>query len=109
DPALALLSDEGRLTWSDLVEAASRRAHLALDRRRTDRPFHIGVLLDNCFEFVEWIAAASLGGATVVGINATRRGAELARDIRHTDCQFLVTDRSHASLIEGLDLGIPHE
>ena len=33
-----------------------------------------------------------LAGAVVVGINPTRRGAELARDINHTDCQLIVTD-----------------
>ena len=41
----------------------------------------------------------------LVGINPTRRGAELARDITYTDCQFIVTETSHLSLLDGLDLG----
>ena len=41
----------------------------------------------------------------LVGINPTRRGAELARDITHTDCQFIVTEARHLSLLDGLDLG----
>ena len=38
------------------------------------------------------LGAAALSGATLVGINPTRRGAELARDMRHTDCALLVTE-----------------
>ncbi|HMQ27314.1 MAG TPA: AMP-binding protein, partial [Acidimicrobiales bacterium] len=44
-------------------------------------------------------------GATVVGINPTRRGAELARDITHTECQVLVVDPSYRELLDSLDLG----
>ena len=57
------------------------------------------------------VLGAGLAGAAVVGINPTRRGAELARDIRHTDCQLIVTDDSMRPLLDGLDLGIarrPH-
>ena len=42
----------------------------------------------------------------MVGINPTRRGAELARDIRFTDCQLLVTDEAGAELLDGLALGV---
>ncbi len=38
---------------------------------------------------------AALVGATVVGANATHRGDELARDLAHTECQFLITDTSY--------------
>ena len=46
-------------------------------------------------------------GATMVGINPTRRGGELAADIRHTDCQLLVTESKLSPLLDGLDLGLP--
>lgn len=109
DPHVALRSDEGTMTWATLVEQASTRAHFVEALRDPDRPFHVGVLLENCFEFVLWVSAAALGGSTAVGINSTRRGEELARDIRHSDCQFLVTDTRHAHLIDGLDIGIAPE
>ena len=64
---------------------------------RQPGPFHIGVLLDNVPEYLFWLGAAALAGATVVGINPTRRGEELARDIRFTDCQLLVTDDAGAA------------
>src|SRR5262249_20818105 len=45
----------------------------------------------------------------VVGINPTRRGAELAHDVRHTDCQLVVTDADGAGLLAALDLGVGRE
>ena len=40
-----------------------------------------------------------------MGINPTRRGAGLERDILHTECQLIVTERRHEELLDGLDLG----
>jgi fatty-acyl-CoA synthase len=103
-----LLFEEQAFSWAEIVRAASARGQLALGLRRTG-PFHIGVLLDNVPEYVFWIAGAALAGAAVVGVNPTRRGAELERDIRHTDCQLLVTDRAHLELLDGLDCGLSSE
>ena len=73
--------------------AAARRAPLP-----ADGPFHVGVLLENTPEYLLLdLRGAALAGATVVGINPTRRGAELAHDIRHTDCQLIVTDDRRAA------------
>ena len=44
-----------------------------------------------------WLGAAALIDAAVVGINPTRRGAELARDITHADCQLIVTESRHVA------------
>ena len=91
-------------TWREVVAESAQRAAL-LAELRTDRPFHIGVLLENVAEYVFLLGGAALAGGVVVGINPTRRGAELARDIRHTDCQVIFTDRSQLPLIDGLDVG----
>jgi len=96
---------EGRnWTWATIVDEARRRAAL-LTAARIDGPFHIGVLLDNVPEYLFIMAAAGLAGATVVGINPTRRGLHLAQDIRHTDCQLVITDGEHRPLLDGLDVG----
>jgi fatty-acyl-CoA synthase len=105
DVRTGMLFEDGSWTYAELVQAAAERAALAAALRR-DGPFHVGVLLDNVPEFPMWLGAAALGRSTVVGINPTRRGAELARDIRHTDCQLIVTESRHRSLLDGLDLGI---
>lgn len=53
-----------------------------------------------------WLGAAALAGATVVGINPTRRGEQLSHDIRHTECQIVITEAGSRSLLDALDLGI---
>jgi fatty-acyl-CoA synthase len=91
-----LVFEERSWTWDQVVgEAAARAA--GMGRR------HVGVLLENVPEYVFLLAGAALSGAVVVGLNPTRRGEELARDIRHTDCDVVVTDRPE--LLAGLDLG----
>ncbi|MEU1491629.1 AMP-binding protein [Streptomyces sp. NPDC005776] len=100
-----LLTRDRSWTWGEVVEESAARAARARELR-TAGPFHIGVLLDNEPEYVFWLGAAALAGATVVGINPTRRGAELEREVRHTDCQMIVTDRAGAALLDGLDIGV---
>ena len=68
-------------------------------------PLHLGVLLENTDEYLFWLGGAALAGAVVVGCNTTRRGEELARDVRSTDCGWIVTDTAGSSRLEGLDLG----
>src|SRR4051795_12300958 len=86
-----LVFEESSWTWRQCVQEAADRASLLASLRR-DGPFHVGVLMENTPEFHFWLLAAALTGATIVGINPTRRGAELERDITHTDCQLVVTE-----------------
>ncbi len=79
-------------------------AHAALLRHDGLAGRHIGVLLANVPEYVFLLGGAALSGRSLVGINPTRRGDELARDIRHTDCAVVLTDSSRATLLDGLDL-----
>lgn len=78
-------------TWDQVVDESAARAALAQTLRRNG-PFHIGVLLDNVPDFVFWLGAAALAGATVVGINPTRGAGELREEIAHADCQLIITD-----------------
>jgi fatty-acyl-CoA synthase len=100
-----LLFEDERYTWDEHARASAARAALALDMRRGG-PFHIGYLLENVPELSFWVGAGAVSGATLVGINPTRQGAELARDIRHTDCQLIVTEPKLASMLDGLDTGV---
>jgi fatty-acyl-CoA synthase len=93
-----------RYQHAEIARQAAARAALFGDRHRPGRQPHIGVLLGNTDEFVFWLSAAALAGAALVGVNPTRRGAELARDIRHAECELLVTSRSHLPLLAGLGL-----
>jgi fatty-acyl-CoA synthase len=102
--------EEQTFSWAEIVRAGAARGALARSLHRSGAPgpgpFHVGVLLENVPDYLFWIAGAALVGAAIVGINSTRRGAELERDIRHTDCGLLVTDRRHLPLLEGLDVGL---
>ena len=91
-------------TWDAVAHESARRGAL-LSSLRVPGPFHVGVLLENVPEYLFLAGGAGFAGATIVGINPTRRGAELARDIRHTDCQLIITDHASAAALEGLDLG----
>jgi fatty-acyl-CoA synthase len=104
DPNTAYVFEGRTWTYDEYVRACAARASYLLDTRRPG-PFHIGVLLDNTPEFAMWLGAAAVAGAVVVGINPTRRGTELARDITFTDCQWIVTEASYRPLLEGFALG----
>ncbi len=105
DDSTGLLFEGQRWTWRQVVSEAQRRAELLLALRE-DGPFHVGVLMENTPEYLFLLGGAALAGAVIVGANPTRRGDELAADIRATDCQLLVTDSAMLQLVDDLDLGL---
>src|SRR2546430_850266 len=108
DDHAAILFEDETISYRAFIAEAAARAALLRDARR-EGPFHVGVLLENVPEYLYWIGAAALAGAPVVGINPTRRGAELAHDVRHTDCQLVGTHETGAGVLAGLDLRLPPE
>lgn len=98
---------EGRAySWDEVVSESAIRASILNDLLADGRPPHIGVLLENTPEYLFWIGGAALIGACIVGVNPTRRGGELERDIQHTDCQVIISDENGMKLLEGLDTGV---
>ena len=93
----------GDLTWTyrEMIAAGAERAAFLLANRRPG-PFHVGILLDNVPEFPLWFTGCILAGATMVGLNPTRRGADLARDITHTDCQFVISGEPYRAELTGV-------
>jgi fatty-acyl-CoA synthase len=104
DSNIALLFEDESWTYQQWVRACSARAAL-FEAMRVDGAPHIGLLLENVPDFSMWSGAAAMCGATIVGINPTRRGEGLERDINHTECQLIVTETRHLELLDGLDLG----
>ncbi|MFT5222634.1 MAG: fatty-acyl-CoA synthase [Glaciecola sp.] len=92
DDNVALVIVEATWTWAEHVAESSRRAHWLLSQRRTDSPFHIGLLGGNSAEFSFWLGACALAGAVAVGLNPTRSDVELARDAVHADCLVVLAD-----------------
>ena len=96
-------------THAELLGQAERFAAFFGSRLEPDRPPHVGVLLDNTPDYVFALCGAGLCGATVVGLNHTRRGEHLLNDISYTDVQLLVTEPRHEELLKPVlsDLALP--
>ena len=99
-----LWCEDRTLTHHEVAAGAAARAALLADLLPPGAEPHVGVLLDNTPEYPLWLSAAALAGAAVAGINPTRRGPELARDILHTECPLLITERAHLPLLTDLEL-----
>lgn len=108
DQRLGLRTRDQDWTWDEVVRESAARGALATELR-VDGPFHIGVLLDNVPDFIFWLGGAALAGATIVGINPTRGNTELAGEVRHADCQLIVTDSAGRERLSGLELGLAPE
>jgi len=105
DDSIGLLFEDASWTWHEVIVECRARAALLSDLRGAG-PFHIGVLMENTPEHLFLLGGAALAGATVVGINPTTRGRELARNVRHTDCHLVFTSADLFPVIDGLDLGV---
>src|SRR3954471_23068149 len=93
-------------SWAEHVRASARWAGGLREALRPDEPPHVGILADNVPAFSVLLGACAFAGAVLVGLNPTRRGEALARDIRLADCQFVLTERKYRPLLAGLDLDV---
>lgn len=105
DDNTGLLFEDQRWTWREFVAESAIRAAMirALCEEHPDRPPHVGAMLENIPEYMFLLGGAALAGATLIGVNTTRRGPDLARDIQHTHCDLLIV--ADASDVAGLDHG----
>jgi fatty-acyl-CoA synthase len=102
-PRPALRFGDLVMSHADLYAESVRFARFLQARLRPDRPPHVAVLLDNTPDYVVAIGGAGMVGACIVGLNHTRRGEHLARDITYTDVQLLVTEPRHLELISPIE------
>lgn len=105
DETRALVVDDRAWSWREVIAESQRWATALEALRPATGPFHVGVLLGNRPEYLFALFGAARIGAVVVGINDTRRGEELAQDVRHTDCVAVLTEATRAPLLSGLELG----
>ncbi|MGP4055047.1 long-chain-fatty-acid--CoA ligase FadD17 [Mycobacterium sp. 4D054] len=83
-------------SWRNHIRDGAALASVLRGRLDPDRPPHVGVLLGNTPFFGTVLVAAALAGIVPVGLNPTRRGAALQRDVDHADCQLVLADRNGA-------------
>jgi acyl-CoA synthetase (AMP-forming)/AMP-acid ligase II len=86
----ALLFPEERRTYRRLLEGAERfgRALLGLGAGPGDR---VGILMPNCFDFVELQFACAMLGVSSIPINARYKGHELRHVIADSGCLAIAT------------------
>ena len=94
--------EEEMHTHGEVVAMARTRAAALAAHRLAGA--HVGVLLENVPEAIFWLEGVALAGGTTVGLNYTRRGLELGRDVRHTDCRLIVTDTAGLELLDEADV-----
>ncbi|MGE2737884.1 fatty-acid--CoA ligase FadD1 [Mycolicibacterium vaccae] len=104
DDGVAVTYEGQTWTWREHLDGAATQAAALIGRADPTRPLHVGTLLGNTPDMLTAMAAAGLGGYVLCGINNTRRGSALARDILHADCQIVLTDDEHAGLLDGVEL-----
>jgi fatty-acyl-CoA synthase len=99
----------GDRTWthSEFFTESCRFAALFDERLPADRPRHVAVLLDNTPDYLFALGGAALSGAAIVGLNHTRRGEHLLRDVEHTHCSLVITEPRHEVLLEPIARSLP--
>jgi fatty-acyl-CoA synthase len=96
----ALLYEDARWSYRELVEEGLRRAALFKKLADPASPPHVGILLDNVPDYLFWLAAGALSDIVVVGINSTYRGKALGQLIDHSDCQVIVTSSDLLAVLD---------
>jgi fatty-acyl-CoA synthase len=91
-----LYQEDSFVSWADHIAAGAQLAAALRARLDPTRPPHVGALLGNTTFFSSLLVAAGLSGLVPVGLNQTRRGEALARDIVQADCQLVLTDNPDA-------------
>lgn len=108
DDTVALKFEHQQWTWRELVHEAAHRTDLLTELRPIDdRPWHVGVLMENTPDYLFLIAGAMLCGATIVGLNHTRRGEAMAHDVATSDCVAVLTDAATERLLDTSSLHCP--
>jgi fatty-acyl-CoA synthase len=94
-------------THAEYVAESCRWANLYRERAPAGSPLHVGVLLDNTPDYLFALGGAALAGAAVVGLNHTRRGEHLGRDLEHTHVGLVVTEPRHQALLAPIAASLP--
>ena len=100
---------DGRMQpWSAAVDEIAVRISALRGLVAGSPAPHVGVLLPGVPEFLHLLGAAACSELVVAGLNSTRRGPALGRDIALADCAVVITDAEHEHLLDDAELdGIP--
>ncbi len=100
-PNPAIVFPHQTISYEDLKQRAYQRAR-ALVAHDIGPGSHIGILMANCLEYIEYLFAAQLVGAMAVPINARYKAPELAFVLDNADIELLIT---HDAISEYANFG----
>ena len=104
DDTAGVKHPDGEQTWREHCATAQRQAAALIGLLDDARPAHVAVLLGNTPEMLEAMAGAGLAGYVLVGINTTRRGPGLVKDVLKSHAQVLL--EAHKLRVERDDYNI---
>jgi fatty-acyl-CoA synthase len=104
---LAIRFGDQSWTHAEYFAESCRFAALFDERLPANGPRHVAVLLDNTPDYLFAFGGAALLGAAVVGLNHTRRGEQLLRDVQHTHCSLVITEPRHEALLAPIAKDLP--
>ena len=102
---LALIQDQRRLTWAQLLGRSAQVAQ-ALSAAGVGNQDRIGFLDKNCIEHFEVFFGAAMLNAVCVDVNWRLAAAEVEYIVNDADCKVLVVGPEFASLAEGIAPGL---
>src|ERR1044072_328020 len=82
DDDRGLRFEDEKYSWAEHVRASAGHAAALRTALSWEAPPHVGILADNVPAFSFLLGGCAFAGAVLVGLNPTRRGEALARDIR---------------------------
>ena len=97
----AIVFPDQTISYEDLKQRAYQRAQ-AFVAHDIGPGSHIGILMANCLEYIEYLFAAQLVGAMAVPINARYKAPELAFVLDNADIELLIT---HDAISEYANFG----
>ncbi|MFT7221577.1 MAG: fatty-acyl-CoA synthase [Candidatus Azotimanducaceae bacterium] len=101
-----LIFPDARVTYSQLCDRAYKRA-ASLVAAGLGEGTHVGILMANCIEYMEYLMATQLIGGMAIPINARYKSPELAYVLENADIDIVITHdaiseyANFATLIEG--------
>jgi len=104
---VAIKFGDRQWTHAEYFDESCRFAALFLDRLPAHAPRHVAVLLDNTPDYLFAFGGAALIGGAIVGLNHTRRGEHLLRDVLHTHCGLVLAEPRHEPLLAPIAPRLP--
>lgn len=102
----AIVCENRSETWEQMWERTNRLGH-ALHNLGIQKSDRVGVMLENCVEFVESFVALMKLGVIITPINIHLGTEELAYQLNHAEVRCVITNSNHAEKLMMIRMQVP--